>query len=106
MAVAFFAFAGCAHVQTVVTTCEGATPELLAGVGTALAVTDYEGAVTRAAVGVAPCLLVATVQEIAESLARTTPAPNVKAALDSTAADPVVVQRHAREWLAVHGGAP
>lgn len=87
-------YAGCAHVGNVTRKCEGAvTQQLLTDVGGALAEQDYEVAIVKATVGVAPCLVIATVQEIADSLSQTTKASGI---------DVVIVQRHAREYLATH----
>jgi hypothetical protein len=83
----------CAHVQPVVTKCAPSAEQAVidATIG-ALAQDDYEAELAKVGVAVLPCVLVATVQEIVDSLS------GVKAA----GLDAAVVQRHAREWLAVH----
>lgn len=92
------ALINCAHAAPVIQQCQGTvTPALIVDVGTALGEKDYEAAISKATVGVLPCLVVATVQEVIRSLDENS---SVKAAL---AIDPDVVRMHGHEWLAVHG---
>ena len=98
LGLAIVASAGCAHVQTVATKCEGVATDLIPVVAPALAEGDYEVAIAKATIGVAPCLVVAAIQEIRDSLSAKAQFAGADRPLDS-----VVVLRHANEWLASHG---
>jgi hypothetical protein len=89
--------ASCAHVTPVVAKCEGDAAALIPTVIPALAAQDYEAAIAKATVGIAPCLVIAAVQEIVDSLSAKAQFAGAPQPLDAT-----IVQRHGREWLATH----
>jgi hypothetical protein len=88
---------GCAHVATVAGKCEGTvTPALVDVVEGALQRDDYTSALVSVTAGVAPCLVMATVEEIVNVLSTS------KAAFTPQSE---VVLEHGKAWFSAHGGA-
>lgn len=86
--------ASCAHTPLAVSTCAEQLTLQLEGTAThALAVQDYEGAITREFAGVAACLVVAAVEAAVDQ------AKHLKLAGD---VDQAAVARHGDAWLTAH----